>query len=241
MPIREQIRGMKNEIGVALAIFRTTKNPFSYCLFRMHLAKSAALLPKFGNASELLLRRGSAEITYMGKNLVFEYNTGALCFVPLALGEIFTYESYKNLKVKGRGVVDVGASIGDTAAYFISKGARKVYCFDTDVYRLAVLKRNLRRNKYLQCAEIFHGQFDRRKLKLKGRTNVLKVDCEGCEYALFDPKGPHLAYIASTFGQIAMEYHNGEAAIRRALESHGYSVNVNRASSTIGILYASKR
>ena len=240
MPIREQIRGMKNEIGVALAIFRTTKNPFSYCLFRMHLAKSAALLPKFSTSSKLLLHRGHATITYRGRNLVFEYNTKTLRFVPLALREIFAYEAYRDLKVRGQIVVDVGASIGDTAAYFIAKGARKVYCFDTDAYRLAVLKRNLRRNKYLQYAEIFHCQFDRRRLKLKGRANVLKVDCEGCEYTLFDPKGPHLEYVASTFGQIAMEYHNGEAAIRRALESHGYSVNVNRTSSKIGILYASR-
>ena len=240
MTTYETIRRIKNEIGVALAIFRTTRNPFSYVLFRMHLSESAALLPKFGTASRLLLRRGSATVTYGGRDLVFEYNTETLRFAPFALGEIFTYESYKNLKVKGRVVVDVGASIGDTAAYFIAKGARKVYCFDRDAYRLSVLRRNLKRNRLSRYAEVFNGAFDKRKLKLKGRANSLKVDCEGCEYPLFDAGGPNLAYITSRFDQIVMEYHKGDAELRKVLESHGYHVNVNKTSGRVGILYANK-
>jgi precorrin-6B methylase 2 len=236
----EPIRGIKNEIGVALAIFRTARNPLSYLLFRMHLSESATLFLKFRANSELLLSRRNATITYKGRNFVFEYNTKTLRFVPLALCEIFAYGSYEELNVKGKEVVDIGASIGDTAIYFLANGARRVYCFETSPYRFSVSKRNLRMNGYLQKVKLFNKEFDFRTLHLRGSSNALKVDCEGCEYALFDAGGSALKYIASKFNQIVMEYHNGDTEIRKALEQHGYLVKVSRTSRSRGILYAKK-
>ena len=41
--------------------------------------------------------------------------------------ENFVNEQYKNLDVKDKDVVDIGANIGDTAIYFALKGAKHVY------------------------------------------------------------------------------------------------------------------
>ncbi len=237
---RGAIGNMINEMGVALAIFTTTRNPFDYLLFRAHIRKSAMMLPKSGSESRLFLLPGSATLTYMGKRLAFEYNSAALRIVPLALMEIFTYEPYKELKVRGREVVDVGASVGDTAIYFLTRGARKVYCFDRDAYRISVLRRNLKRNRLQKYVKVFQGEFDARKLKLKGSKNSLKVDCEGCEYSLFDPSGAHLDYITSRFSQIVMEFHRGDREIRKALEQRGYRVRSSGNGNGRGILYARK-
>jgi len=44
-----------------------------------------------------------------------------------AIYEIFEEEDYKFLNVKDKKVLDMGAFVGDSAIYFILKGAKKVY------------------------------------------------------------------------------------------------------------------
>ena len=59
--------------------------------------------------------------------------------------EVFLKECYGNLNVFSRDVVDIGANIGDTAIYFASKGAKKVYAFEPYPYsyNLAILNMEL--------------------------------------------------------------------------------------------------
>ncbi|MDE1856892.1 MAG: FkbM family methyltransferase [Candidatus Micrarchaeota archaeon] len=48
--------------------------------------------------------------------------------------------------VRGKTVVDIGASIGDTAVYFALRGARMVYAFEPYPYSCSIAKRNIGRN-----------------------------------------------------------------------------------------------
>ena len=60
--------------------------------------------------------------------------------------ENFVDEQYKNLDVKGKDVVDVGANIGDSAIYFALKGAKHVYAFEPYPYSYNIAKKNIKLN-----------------------------------------------------------------------------------------------
>jgi len=61
--------------------------------------------------------------------------------------EQFIDEQYKWLNVKGKEVVDVGASIGDTAIYFTVNGAKHVYAFEPYPFSYKIAVKNIKLNK----------------------------------------------------------------------------------------------
>jgi len=131
-------------------------------------------------------------------------------------------EMYGYVDVDGRVVVDIGAYIGETALYFIHKGARRVYAFEPVEKFFRYLLKNISRNN-LEGKKIIafnYGAWFRdmitkvningsgtglrvdysrpcvelsvRSLKdiiemvydREGVIDLVKMDCEGCEYSL---------------------------------------------------------
>ena len=43
---------------------------------------------------------------------------------------VFLAEEYADICVKDKTVIDIGASVGDSALYFYIKGAKKIYCYE---------------------------------------------------------------------------------------------------------------
>jgi len=66
--------------------------------------------------------------------------TGGFTFL-----ETFHYELYRDLDVKGRIVVDIGAYMGDTAIYFLLRGARHVYAVEPNPAALKIATENVKR------------------------------------------------------------------------------------------------
>ena len=60
--------------------------------------------------------------------------------------ENFIDEQFKNLDVKAKDVVDIGANIGDTAIYFALKGANHVYAFEPYPYSYEIALKNIELN-----------------------------------------------------------------------------------------------
>ena len=50
------------------------------------------------------------------------------------------------LDVKNKVVLDIGANVGDTAIYFVLKGAKKVFALEPYIYSCNIMKKNLRLN-----------------------------------------------------------------------------------------------
>lgn len=69
------------------------------------------------------------------------------------------------------------------------------------------------------------------------RVDVLKLDCEGCEYALLTDK--HLLNRLKPT-RVIMEYHRGGATLYRVLEECGYKVDWPRREASVGYLYATR-
>ena len=81
------------------------------------------------------------------REIKFHYDDGkqAINTIDLIV-ETFIEEQYKNLNVKDKNVIDVGANIGDSAIYFALKGATHVYAFEPYPYSYNLAKENIKLN-----------------------------------------------------------------------------------------------
>ncbi len=95
-------------------------------------------------------------INYKKNSLIFD--VGRLG--PSVLTEVFGWEAYKpflsGVDFKNKTVIDIGASLGDTAVYFALLGAKKVYAFEplSEFYKLAL--KNIETNGFKKVCEVFN-------------------------------------------------------------------------------------
>jgi hypothetical protein len=89
---------------------------------------------------------------------------------------------YGLLNPKDRTVLDVGAGCGETAYFFIAKGATKVICLEPDHKACEILRRNVQTNNW--PVEVIEEKFGPKHLNLK--YDVAKIDCEGGERFMLD-------------------------------------------------------
>jgi FkbM family methyltransferase len=153
--------------------------------------------------------------------------------------EVFEKEDYKFLNVKDKNVLDIGAFVGDSAIYFILKGAKKVYAIEPhpDAYKemLENIKLNNMEDKIIPIniginyekdyifintknfAQIAGSFFNSNNKGIKipaGKLSdiidkynidaqILKMDCEGCEYDIILKDYDTI----KEFEEIGFEYH----------------------------------
>lgn len=106
----------------------------------------------------------------------FSYHTGGRD-IPVVLsgassdGDLSLYFNgeYDWLPVKGKQVVDVGASIGDSAIYFALRGATKVIAFEPILASFTAACENISRNH-------LEGVIDLRRAAVGGRTGSVSLD-----------------------------------------------------------------
>lgn len=157
------------------------------------------------------------------------------------------YERFYRLKNNDI-VVDIGASIGDFSIH-ASQRVKKVYALEMDRARIELLKKNIRLNKsdniIVKNWEVKSLDELFKKLKLK-KCNLLKIDCEGCEYNIFNKS---TEYSLSKIKNIAMEIHlfnarmqKNYAALKKNLTANGFKMKEidNPVHTYLRFLYASK-
>jgi hypothetical protein len=161
--------------------------------------------------------------------------------------EIFGQESYRELGVGGKNVVDVGTSIGDTPIYFSLRGALMVYGFECDspTYQIAV--QNLNDNG------IDNVKMELRKVESAGQLTgipapkVMKMDIEGGEYGFFATASREEI---RQYDEIIIEFHRGSAALAEKLRACGFETSEHRhplsslalsaLRKDLGLLYAKR-
>jgi len=144
--------------------------------------------------------------------------------------EVFCDQVYGKLSgdVGGKTIVDVGAFIGDTAIYFSKKGAKEIYAFEPNKESFELAKQNLDQNKIENVHLYNYGITDNftEILERLQKIDLLKMDCEGCEYAaiLSTPKN-----ILLTIDKIILEYHKEPASLIKRLEDTGFKTQLQKA------------
>jgi hypothetical protein len=153
------------------------------------------------------------------------------------LDEIFLMKVYGQPQLKGRVVIDIGTSFGDSALYFASLGASKVYCFeaDKDLYQMA--QENISLNNMTGKIYIYNQKATGELLRIlileyRLKNVFLKVDCEGCEYEVIKNMG-HSMF--ESIRDIVMEYHRQPEPLIGYLTRLGFRIKRKRR-----ILFASK-
>lgn len=167
--------------------------------------------------------------------------------------EVFIDDAYhvQGRDLTGKVVLDVGAYIGDSTIAFALRGAR-VHAFEPIAEFHECLAETVRLNG---CADrvVLHtvGLADKDAVGPDGmklveafryldeqhidHVDILKLDCEGCEYELL--RDDRLLKRLHP-DEIFMEYHRGGADLNRFFLEHGYSVEWPERENPVGYLYA---
>ncbi len=107
-------------------------------------------------------------------------------YFDMIMGELSLWEQfYAPVALKGRTVLDVGAGTGETAAFYFSKGAKKVVAIEPNPLAFNLLKENTKMNSW--NLDSINDVFRLEHLSIP--HDFLKIDCEGGETILFNYEG----------------------------------------------------
>jgi Methyltransferase FkbM domain len=174
------------------------------------------------------------------------------------LREIFREDVYrmKSRVLRGKVAVDVGAFFGDSSIPMAKMGAT-VYAFEPSVTRGELLRRNLAANNVGDLVHFFNAGLSthaRREsaggeelnfvdgvpfviANVPRAVDLLKMDCEGCEYPMFEDER-FLDHLAPA--EIVMEYHQGETPLVEILKRRAYTLEIVPCGKTFGYIYAKR-
>ena len=94
----------------------------------------------------------------------------------VALTPLYFPISYGRIDYGGKTVLDIGARDGDTAAFFLSRGASSVIAFELDPVSKAKMQERFEAEPRVLMMDAWDG--------MVVPADVLKMDCEGCERGL---------------------------------------------------------
>jgi len=117
---------LPDELARTASRFSKQQEAFSWLVTALSLASYACRLQASGNRVSIDVSPERLSLEVNGVSAVFN----AYCVNAYDITEIFAVGGYDVSEVlsglKGREVIDVGASVGDSALYFLLNGARKV-------------------------------------------------------------------------------------------------------------------
>lgn len=157
------------------------------------------------------------------------------------------YNYYGKAKKKWN-VVDVGVGIGEFAI-MLSQGVNHVYAFDPDENRFLLSEKNIKLHNVKNITligepvKVIDDVFSEFKLN---KCDLLKIDCEGCEYSVLLNSNPN---ILKKIDRIIMEAHlftpvmkTKYIKLKKLLTDNGFKIieNNNPVHNYLKFVYAYK-
>lgn len=138
----------KDNSGSFAVVRKNVSNWHSLPLLLTGVKKSFVFKLRNGETHRASIGENSVRLEYGKHELFFYYSTKEelIHTILMIIGEFFGDQHYE-LNVGRKDVVDIGAYFGDTAIYFVLKGARRVYAFEPYPYSYGIAKKNVEINK----------------------------------------------------------------------------------------------
>ena len=187
---------------------------------------------------------------YKGRKIKFAYVREPDIAGKIGLiNEVFFNDEYGETPVKGKTVIDVGATIGDVATYFVMNGAKKVYCYEAHSESVRLARKSLKLNNLGEKIKFFEkfcgkGFLEQVSKEYDLSDAVLKMDVEGSEYdILLDCD----VSVLRRFSYMVIEYHKGYMNLEKKLRDAGFQVShtmpdIHEASDMcVGLIYARRK
>lgn len=249
----------------ALFVLALKSPPYHITLKSSERVESKDRLSLFKKIMESYIYRNSSLFyawNFNGKEYrIAEFNS------PATIYSTFVYEDWKRLNVRDKSVLDIGGYVGDTAIYFIARGAKRIVVYEAFPYSYNIALKNITQNNLNERIEInncavggsdsymtidpnyVNNNESRATSQSKGtdisvfslRTIVekydidgwaLKMNCEGCEYDVFQNTG---ADVFQKFSEIYIHYHGDPQPLVHKLRDSGFKVKVS------DYIYATKK
>ncbi len=168
------IFGMREIIKGFLIMARTFSNWYDFALIRSGAVSHAVLLNRNRrlNLRSIGIDRKTSLISldYRGKTMLFHFgSTRQLDNAMRNIYQTFIMEQYKELDVKSRRVVDIGANNGDSALCFAFEGASKVYAYEPYPKMFSIAERNIKLNGMGKIIEL-------KNMAVLGKSGDMRVD-----------------------------------------------------------------
>lgn len=163
------ILGRFNLLNEKEVLFRN-KQIFLLRKGRDNWNKLMTLVRFYNSFPDAKVGNGEVDFIFRGLNLKLQYGDHDLDMIQSIFGE----EEYRELTeadIRNKTVVDIGAAIGDTALYFMSRGASKVISFELFPYSYDLACKNIYNNNFKEAVIINNVGVD-------GRAGVVKIDPE---------------------------------------------------------------
>lgn len=229
------LRSMGAGYMVKEALRRLTGSPYMYNGIPVRSAATFRLLRNLAGVGEVWAEGGLA---------YFRNGLGTFAAPRLDMFAVFLEDleaMYGALEVKRRAVADVGAYLGETAVLFAKRGARRIYAYEPVFHRFTEL--NLRLNGVENAAVEPYGLWYEEdvlavepadagtgltpgglKIKVRPlaealmRADAVKMDCEGCEYALLTTP----CDVVRRAEEYVIEVHGPATPLVRKMEKCGF-------------------
>lgn len=143
LSLGENIKGF----GILVGCF---KNWYDFVSLKIGLADSAFLVSSLdGELKNIAINKPNhtITITYGNNKITFSFASGRqLDNAMRNIYQNYIEQQYRSLNVKGRKVIDIGANNGDSAIYFIMRGASMVYAYEPYPHSYAHAVKNVKIN-----------------------------------------------------------------------------------------------
>jgi FkbM family methyltransferase len=173
----------------------------------------------FARVPSAVLSGTFIEFEYLGLKLKFDF--GKYGFSTIY--EIFGYDPYREflrtMDIAGREVVDIGASFGDTAIYFVANGASRVFGYEAFPGYQELGKANIDKNGYSDRCSIA-------LCAVGGELGEISVDCGATEmFGTNVPAGGDIRNVAvTTLSSIVTEHSILDGLLKVDTEGFEYEI-----------------
>lgn len=159
-------------------------------------------------------------IDYKGRRLIFTFtNDYQLIHTIKGIKEQLIEEQYKSVNVRGRTVLDIGGSIGDSAIFFSINGANSIISLEPYPFTYKIAKRNIELNN-LERKVLFLNEACRAK---PGHI-MIDPDFQNTDRSSLEhfKKGKRIEI--TTLDALVKKYHLKDAVLKIDCEGYEYEI-----------------